>query len=160
DSLAWSPDGQRIAVNMTLMQPPPNWEDKKGKKKGNLSDDEDENGPPIAGVGGGRVLALLDADGHEIKVANSKTRFIEGAVDGSWLADGKSVVYLTGGPPYSMFRVTPSDGQIVPLYEGHTFQAVVWDAKRNQAFAVTDSLSISRHLAIVRLDLLHEAIAP
>jgi len=160
DSLAWSPDAQRIAMNMTLMQPPPNWEDKKGKKKGDLGDDEDENGPPIAGVGGGRVLALLDSEGHEIKVANSKTRFIEGAVDGTWLADGKTVVYLTGGPPYSMFQVTPADGQVRPLYAGHTFQAVVWDAKRNRAFAVSDSLSISRHLAIVRLDLLHEAIGP
>ena len=160
DSLSWSPDSQRIAMITTLIQPPPGWEDKNAKKKGDLGDDEDENAPPIQGVGGGRVLVLLDSEGHEIKVANSKTRFIEGAVDGTWLADGKTVVYLTGGPPYSMFRVTPADGKVTPLYDGHTFQAVVWDAKRNRAFAVSDSLSITAHLAIVRLDLLREAIAP
>ena len=160
ESLAWSPDSQRIAMISTLIQPPPGWEDKNAKKKGDLGDDEDVNAPPIQGVGGGRVLVLLDAEGHEIKVANSKTRFIEGAVDGTWLADGKTVVYLTGGPPYSMFRVTPEDGKVTPLYDGHTFQSVVWDAKRNRAFGVSDSLSITAHLAIVRLDLLHEAIAP
>ena len=159
DSLAWSPDGQKIAMNMTLMQPPPGWNDNP-KKKGDLAEDEDENAPPVAGIGGGRMLALLDAEGREIKVAGLKTRFIEGAIDATWLADGKSVVYLTGGPPYSMFRVTPSDGQTTPLFAGHTFQMVIWDAKRNRAFAVSDDLSITRHLAIVQLDLLHEGIAP
>jgi hypothetical protein len=155
DSLAWSPDGQRIAMNITLQEPPPGWNDNP-KKKGDL--DEDENAPPLAGVGGGRVVALLDSDGHEIKIAGSKTRFIEGAVDGTWLADGKSVVYLTGGPPYSIFRVQPSDGQTTQLFAGHTFSEVAWDAKRNRAFAVTDNLSITRHLAVVQLDLLHEGI--
>jgi hypothetical protein len=155
DSLAWSPDSQRIAMNMTLQEPPPDWNASQ-KKKGDL--EEDENAPPLTGVGGGRVLALLDADGHEIKVAGSKTRFIEGAASGTWLADGKSVVYLTGGPPYTMYRVNPSDGQTTQLYAGHTFSAVVWDAKKNRAFAVTDNLSITRHLAIVQLDLLREGI--
>jgi len=160
DSLAWSPDGQKIAMNMTLEQPPPGWDAKNAKKKGDLGDDEDENAPPLQGVGGGRVLALLDSEGHEIKVAGAKTRFIEGAVDGIWLADGKSVVYLTGGPPYSISRVTPSDGQTTQLFSGHTFQMVVWDAKRNRAFAVSSDLSISGHLAIVQLDLLQEGIRP
>jgi hypothetical protein len=155
DSLEWSPDSQRIAMNITLQEPPPDWNASQ-KKKGDL--EEDENAPPLTGVGGGRVLVLLDADGHEIKVAGSKTRFIEGAVSGTWLADGKSVAYLTGGPPYTMYRVNPSDGQITPLYAGHTFSEVVWDAKRNRAFAVTDNLSITRHLAIVQLDLLREGI--
>lgn len=155
DSLAWSPDGQRIAMNITLQEPPPDWNASQ-KKKGDL--EEDENAPPLAGVGGGRVLVLLDADGHEIKVAGSKTRFIEGAAKGTWLADGKSVVYLTGGPPYTMYRVNPADGQTTPLYAGHTFGEVVWDARKNRAFAVTDNLSITRHLAIVQLDLLREGI--
>jgi hypothetical protein len=155
DSLAWSPDGQRIAMNITLQEPPPDWNASQ-KKKGDL--EEDENAPPLAGVGGGRVLVLLDADGHEIKVAGSKTRFIEGAAKGTWLADGKSVVYLTGGPPYTMYRVNPADGQTTALYAGHTFSEVAWDARKNRAFAVTDNLSITRHLAIVQLDLLHEGI--
>jgi hypothetical protein len=160
DSLAWSPDGQKIAMSMTLQQPPPGWDDKNLKKKGDLGDDEDENAPPLPGVMGGRVLALLDGDGHEIKVEGSKTRFVEGAVDGTWLADGKSVVYLKGGPPYSIMRLTPADGQTKQLFAGHTFQMVVWDAKRNSAYAVSSNLSITGHLAIVQLDLLHEGIRP
>ena len=159
DSLAWSPDGQKIAMNMTLQLPPPGWDDKNKKKKGDLGEDENDNEPPLAGVGGGRVLVLLDADGHEIKVVNSKTRFIEGAVDGTWLADGKSVVYLTGGPPYSIVRVNPTDGKIAELFAGHTFQTVVWDAKHNRAFAISDSLSLTGRLSIVQLDLLQERIS-
>ncbi len=155
DSLAWSPDSQRIAMNMTLMHPPPDWNASQ-KKKGDLGDDE--NAPPLTGVGGGRALALLDADGHEIKVAGSKTRFIEGAFDGTWLADGKSVAYLTGGPPYVINRVDPADGKTTALFGGHAFSMVVWDAKHNRAFAISDNLSIRVHLALFQLDLLKETI--
>jgi hypothetical protein len=158
DSLAWSPDGQKIAMNMTLQLPPPGWDAKNQKKKGDLGDDEEDNGPPLAGVGGGRVIALFDADGHEIKLAGSKTRFIEGAVYATWLADGKSVVYLTGGPPYSIMRVTPEDGKTTPLFAGHTFQMVIWDAKHNRAYAISNSLSLTGKLSIVELDLLQERI--
>ncbi len=156
DSLAWSPDSQRIAMNMTLQLPPPGWDDKNNKKKGDLDDSENE--PPLAGIGGGRALALLGADGHEIKVAGSKTRFIEGAVDGTWLGDGTSVVYLTGGPPYTITRVRPSDGQSTVLFGGHSFNMVIWDAKRNRAFAVGDNLSLHGHLTLVQLDLLKETV--
>jgi hypothetical protein len=156
DSLAWSPDSQHIAMNMTLQLPPPGWDDKNNKKKGDLDDSENE--PPLAGIGGGRALALLDADGHEIKVAGSKTRFIEGALDGTWLGDGASVVYLTGGPPYTITRVRPSDGQSTVLFGGHSFNMVIWDAKRNRAFAVGDNLSLHGHLTLVQLDLLKETV--
>jgi hypothetical protein len=156
NSLAWSPDGQRIAVNMTLQDPPPGWDAKIEKKKGNLDDSEDL--PPLTGVGGGRAVALLDGEGHEIKVAGSKTRFIEGAVGATWLADGVSVVYLTGGGPYTITRVRPSDGQTTALFGGHTFNMVIWDAKRNRAFAVGDNLSLHGRLTLVQLDLLHETV--
>ena len=156
DSLAWSPDSQHIAMNITLQLAPPGWDAKNNKKKGDLDDSENE--PPLAGIGGGRALALLDADGHEIKVAGSKTRFIEGALNGTWLADGASVVYLTGGPPYTITRVRPSDGQTTQLFGGHTFNMVIWDAKRNRAFAVGDNLSLHGHLTLVQLDLLRETV--
>jgi hypothetical protein len=156
DSLAWSPDSQRIAMNMTLQLPPPGWDDKNNKKKGDLDDSENE--PPLAGIGGGRALALLGADGHEIKVAGSKTRFIEGAVDGTWLGDGASAVYLTGGPPYTITRVRPSDGQTTVLFGGHSFNMVIWDAKRSRAFAVGNNLSLHGHLTLVQLDLLKETV--
>jgi hypothetical protein len=137
DSLAWSPDGRRIAMNMNVQ----------------IISTED-----TSAVTGGKQIALLEEDGQEIKVAGSKTRFIEDAWNGSWLADGQTVVYLTGVGPYKIMRVRPSDGKTNELFEGHTFDAVTWDAKRNQAFAVGRNLSISGRLALVQLDLMKETV--
>ncbi|MBZ5694885.1 MAG: hypothetical protein LAN36_05950 [Acidobacteriia bacterium] len=168
DSLKWSPDGKHIAVNMTLQGAPPGYADKlaqeeakkKEKKKDKDKDHEEdrEEDLPIPGVGGGRAIALLDDDGREIKVAGAKTRFIEGAVNGTWLADGSTVAYLSGGGPYAIVRVRPSDGQTKTLFEGHTFNTVIWDAKNNRAFAVGDSLSLRGRLTLVQLDLEHERV--
>jgi hypothetical protein len=137
DSLAWSPDGRRIAMNMTVQ----------------VISTED-----TSAITGGKQIALLEEDGREIKVAGSKSRFIEDAWNGAWLADGQSVVYLTGVGPYKIMRVRPADGKIAELFEGHTFDAVTWDTKKNQAFAVGRNLSISGRLALVQLDLVNETV--
>lgn len=155
DSLAWSPDGQRIAVNMTLQRPPADYDKKTEKKKGDLGEEDDS---PLAAAGGGKAIALLDDDGHEIKVAGSKTRFIEGALYGTWLADGSTVVYLTGGGPYAIARVRVSDGQTKTLFEGHTFNTIVWEARKNRAIAIGENLGLRRGLTLVELDLLHETV--
>jgi hypothetical protein len=155
ESLAWSPDGRRIVVNMSLQKPPPGFDDKDAKKRGNLGEDDDK---PLSGVTGGRAIALLDDEGHEIKVANSKTRFIEDAVHGTWLQDNATVVYQTGGGPYSIMRVRPGDGKTDSLFEGHTFNAIVWDAKRNRAFAIGENLGLRRGLTLVQLDLVQELV--
>jgi hypothetical protein len=155
ESLVWSPDGRRIAVNMNLQKAPPGFDDKDAKKRGDLGDDDDK---PLSSVNGGRAVALLDDDGHEIKVANSKTRFIEGAVHGTWLRDDATVVYQTGGGPYGIVRVRPADGKVDSLFEGHTFNAIVWDAQRNRAFAIGENLGLRRGLTLVRLDLLQELV--
>ncbi|HEY6904481.1 MAG TPA: hypothetical protein VI216_09250 [Candidatus Acidoferrales bacterium] len=156
NSLSWSPDSRRIAVSMTLQEAPPGFtmDKKEAKKRGNL---DDEDNTPILPKGGGKAIALLEEDGREIKVANSKTQFIEGGVYATWLADGKIAVYLTGGPPWAISRVQPDDGKTSVLFEGHKFDAVVWDAKRNQAFAIGD-LSLRGQQTLVKLDLLHEFV--
>jgi hypothetical protein len=155
DSLAWSPDGRRIVVNMSLQKPPAGFDDKDAKKRGNLGEDDDK---PISSVTGGRAIALLDDEGHEIKVANSKTRFIEDAVRGTWLQDDATVVYQTGGGPYAITRVRPGDGKTDSLFEGHTFNAIVWDAKRNRGFAIGENLGLRRGLTLVQLDLVGEVV--
>ncbi|HXT87495.1 MAG TPA: hypothetical protein VN745_10765 [Verrucomicrobiae bacterium] len=157
NSLSWSPDSRRIAVSMTLQEPPAGFtmDKKEAKKRGHLDDNEEDT--PIQPKGGGKAIALFEDEGREIKVANSKTRFIEGGVDAAWLADGKSAVYLTGGPPWAISRVQPDDGKTSVLFEGHKFDAVVWDAKRNQAFAIGD-LSLRGQQTLVKLDLLHEFV--
>ena len=72
DSLAWSPDGQQIAMNLTLQQPPPGWDAKNQKKKGDLGDDEeDENAPPLQGLMGGRFWGCSTATDTRSK---SRTR--------------------------------------------------------------------------------------
>jgi len=137
DSLAWSPDGRRIAMNMTVQ----------------VISTED-----TSAITGGKQIALLGEDGQEIKVAGSKSRFIEDAWNGAWLADGQTVVYLTGIGPFKIMRVRPADGKSTELFEGHTFDAVTWDTKKNQAFAVGRNLSVSGRLALVQLDLVNETV--
>lgn len=152
NGLAWSPDGRRIAMTMTTI----------GAESEKETDDQDEKDQdaqrPSLPPNGKKVVALLDDDGHEIKVAGSKTRFIEGASNGAWLADGQTVVYLAGAGPYKIVRIRPSDGQTATLFEGHTFDSIVWDAPRNQAYAVGQNLSLSGRTALVLLDLLHEGV--
>jgi hypothetical protein len=136
DSLAWSPDGTRIVMNVTTQKP---------------STDEQP-------AGGGKAIVLLDDEGHEIKVEGSKTRFIEEAAHGTWLADNVTVAYLMGAGPYKIGRVSVVSGKAATLFEGHTFDALVWDAGRNQAYALSRELSVSGKLALFQLDLLHEGI--
>ena len=136
NSLAWSPDGTRIVMNMTTQKP------------------STEEEPAT----GGQAMALLDDEGHEIKVEGSKTRFVEEASNGTWLADNVTVAYLIGAGPYKIGRVSVVSGQASTLFEGHTFDAIVWDAARNQAFALSQNLSVSGRLALFQLDLVHEGI--
>lgn len=154
DSLAWSPDGHRIAVNMSLQKAPAGFDDKNAKKRGELGEDNS----PLSSVTGGRAIALLDDDGREIKIAGLKTRFIENAVHATWLADDATVVYQTGGGPYSITRVRPADGQETTLFEGHTFNVIIWDAKKNRAFAIGENLGVHKGLTLVQLDLVHEFV--
>jgi hypothetical protein len=146
NSLAWAPDGRHITMNMTTMP-----------AEARKLDQDDSNGS-TGPSGGGKAIALLDDAGQEIKVTGSKTRFIENVSNGTWLADGVDVVYTIGGGPYQIGRVNPSDGKSTVLFAGHNFDTVVWDAKRNQAYAVGGDLSAIGKTVIVQLDLIHETV--
>jgi len=154
NTLAWAPDGRHIAASITLEEPPPDYHPHV-KKKGeeDRSDDSD-----VFSVGGRKAIALFDGDGNEVKVAGSKDRFIQDATNATWLADGQTVVYLSLAPPYTITRLRPVDGQSTQLFEGHTFDNVIWDAARNRAFAVTQNLSLRGRLTLLELDLLHESV--
>jgi hypothetical protein len=158
-SIAWSPDSQRLSLSMLSKTFP--WEPKvKGKKRGQLDDDDidntyDDNANVASAAGGGNVIALLDQDGHEIKVANSKTRFIQGGLSGTWLADGKTFVYVNGNG--QIMRVTPDDGKSSTLYDQKRFEAIGWDAARNRAFAIGEGLT--GRLTLFQLGLLDETVA-
>jgi hypothetical protein len=136
NTLSWSPDGSRMAMSMTTEKP-----------------SSEESSASTT-----RSIALLDDDGREIKIEGSKTRFLDDAANGAWLPDNVTVVYLIGAGPYKIGRVSTVTGQSSMLFEGHPFEAVVWDTKRNQAFAVGQNLTPSGRESIVQLDLLHETL--
>ena len=136
NSLSWSPDGSRIAMSMTTQKP--------------ASDEEPSTGGP--------AIALLEEDGREIKVPGLKGRFIEEASKATWLADNVNVVYLIGLGPYKIGRISTATGQATTLFEGHTFDAVVWDAANNQAFVISNNLNVQNRQAIFQLDLLKEGL--
>ncbi len=157
-SISWSPDSQRLSLAM-LSKTFPYTPKVKGKKRGQLDDDDidntyDDNSAPAVTAAGGNVIALLDTDGHEIKVAGSKTRFIQGALSGAWLADGKTFVYENGSG--QIVRLTPDTGKSSTLYDEKRFEAIGWDAPRNRAFAVGEGLT--GQLTLFQLGLLDETV--
>lgn len=163
--LEWSPDGRRIAVSMVMFTPKPEEPQRETEKqlqrRERREQKQDENEPKVSlPADGTQVVALFDDDGHEIHVSGSNTRFVEKASDGAWLADGQSVVYLTGIGPYKIARITPATGKTTILFGGNAFDHVVWDPARNQAFAIGSSLSVSGKPQLVALDLIHESIQP
>lgn len=153
NSLGWSPDGRRLALDMVLQQPPSGYEVASGKSKGKEEDVEDRS--PVSTVGGGKVVALIGDDGDEIKVNGSKDRFIQDAKQPAWLGDNATVVYLGAGSN-QIQRLKPSSGETKTLFDAHTFDAVVWDGRRNQAYAI--GRGIRGQLMLMRLDLLKETI--
>ena len=156
--ISWSPDSQKLALMMFTKQYP--WTPKvKGKKKGELDDDDidntyDDNNSSPAASASGNAIALLEIDGQEIKVANAKTRFIQGGISGTWLSDGKTFVYENGAN--QIIRLTPTDGKSTQLYQEQQFEGIAWDAPRNRAFAVGSGLT--GRTTLLELGLLQETV--
>jgi dipeptidyl aminopeptidase/acylaminoacyl peptidase len=137
DAISWSPDSRLLAADITFQK---------------AAVDEDSSPTTTKGI------ALFDENGGEIHVAGSKDRFIEEAGNATWLADGQTIVYVTGGGPFQIVRMKPSQGKAVTLFEGHTFDGITWDAKHNQAYAIGRNLSLSGRDVLVQLDLLNEGV--
>jgi dipeptidyl aminopeptidase/acylaminoacyl peptidase len=147
-SLAWSPDGHRIAVMMQtaeMVQP-------KGTKDQQL--DEEQTQAPRGLVG----VYLMDDEGHQIPIQGMKDGLLNDGYNAAWLADGKTLVYVTktGAEFNELNSLVPSVGKSKPLFEGHTFAALAWDTKKNQAFAIEESTKVLTSPMLVRLDLANE----
>lgn len=166
-SLAWSPNGQRITVAMEMQMMSDNPEAAAKGSRSVLLLDEEGREISIAGntpkaapapAAPAKPAGFSSSDDAPAAAAGPQIRpsMIDSVTSGEWLADGATVAYLTGAGPYQINTVRPADGQKRLLFEGHTFQAVVWDSRRNQAFAITQGLR--GPLVLMQLDLVHETL--
>jgi hypothetical protein len=151
-SFAWSPDGHRIAVMMqTAEMVPP-----KGTRDQQL--DEEETQAPRGMV----AVYLMDDEGHQIPIQGMKDGLLNDGYNATWLADGKTLVYVTktGADFNELNTLIPSQGKSKPLFQGHTFAALAWDTKNNQAFAIEESTRVLTSPMLVRLNLATETRTP
>src|SRR6202162_593853 len=151
-SLAWSPDGHRIAVMMQtaeMVQP-------KGTKDQQL--DEEQTQAPRGLV----AVYLMDDEGHQIPIQGMKDGLLNDGYNAAWLADGKTLVYVTktGADFNELNTLIPSQGKSKPLFQGHTFAALAWATTNNQAFAIEESTRVLTSPMLVRLNLATETRTP
>ena len=152
-SFAWSQGGHRIAIMMTtaeMVQP-------RGTRDEQLDEEQ-----PVRGL---VAVCLMEDDGRQIPIQGTKDGLLDDAFNAAWIDDGNTLLYLakTGADFWQINSMRPADGKSKPLFSGHTFAAVVWDAKHNQAFAVEESTTIIAPPTLVKLDLVLETrtrIAP
>jgi WD40 repeat protein len=111
-----------------------------------------------------KLIELMNVEGKEIPVVGTKTSVIENAVQGTWLADDQTVVYLLPSEDSEdVFQVgltRPQQGKGHTIFNGHLFSAVAWDAAHNSAVAIERSASFDVPTKLVRLDLVHLTDTP
>jgi WD40 repeat protein len=149
-SFAWSPDGRRIAVMMQTAE--------MTQPKGTVDQQLDEQQPARGVV----AIYLMDSEGHQIPIQGLKDGLLNDGYNGAWLADGSTLVYVTrtGGDFSELNLLRPADGKSKPLFQGHTFAALSWDTKNNQAFAIEENMKVLSPPMLVRLDLVKETRTP
>jgi hypothetical protein len=126
-ALRWAPDGNKLAVELGTSEM--------------INDDGDTRE--------GVMTLLLDDAGREIQIEGGDST-IPGASNAAWMADGATVVFLTGEqsdqkPPSDAVPspkvlaanlVKPSAGGKGSPFAGHLFSAVVWDPNRSAGVAI------------------------
>jgi dipeptidyl aminopeptidase/acylaminoacyl peptidase len=134
--LRWAPDGTRIAAELVTTQV---------NAKGEEVQDN--------------FLLLVYQDGREMKVADGDN-LVRGAIDGTWLAAGGKLAYLTETvKPNLMFSITTIEspgGHVFPLFDRHSFAALAWNAKRGTAVAIEKNLTDASQTRLVELNLMSE----
>ncbi len=137
-SLRWSPDGTRLTAELLTSQM---LNDRGDTKEGTLT-------------------LLLDETGKELKIAGADSVIPE-ATNGTWLADGVTVVYLLEAVKpkllYSIASVRPVAGRGGALLPDHVYAAVTWNAKQSTAIAIERDRSLAGPPRLVALDLLKES---
>jgi dipeptidyl aminopeptidase/acylaminoacyl peptidase len=134
--LRWSPDGTRIAAELVTTQV---------NAKGEQVEDN--------------FLLLVNQDGKEMKIADGDN-IVRGAIDGTWLAGGGKLAYLTETvKPNLMFSITTIEspgGHVFPLFDRHSFAALAWNAKRGTVVAIEKNLADASQTRLVELNLMSE----
>lgn len=137
-SIAWSPDGHRMAVEADTLEV------------------ADAHSPARESE---KAFLLNDTD-HDADIEAMRTAALDGAWQAAWLADNATIVYLTESEKpkrrWQINMVRPGGGRAQPLFDGHTFAAVTWDAPRNVALAIEADANSAGPLKLVRLDLLQQ----
>jgi hypothetical protein len=140
--LSFSPDGHILLVEMMTLQVV----DAAGKTQA------------------GKLVDIMNDEGKEITIAGTKTSAVMGAFNAAALADGQTIAYLTQpdeeGLFYNISTVRPLGGRGGPIFPGHYFTTVVWDAAHNSALAIERNKDLSGPMQLVRLDLLKETDTP
>jgi dipeptidyl aminopeptidase/acylaminoacyl peptidase len=138
-SIRWSPDGTRLSVTLATSV--------MISARGETRDSD--------------TTLMLDDNGKEIKVVKGDS-VIPNAIDGVWLADNATVVYLLEAvKPKLLFRVgltRPADGYGGPVLDAHVFSTVAWNVKQGIGVAVERNQSLSGPARLVLIDPVKETV--
>ena len=138
NSLRWSPDGRLLTAELitTAVVDP----------EGNTRD--------------AVMTLLLNDDGKEIRIG-SGDGVIEEGTNAAWLADGVTVVFLTEAVKpkllFSIQSVRPVAGRGGPLFDGRTFLAAAWDARKSIGYGVERDRRMEGPPRLQHLDLMKDA---
>jgi hypothetical protein len=137
-AIRWSPDGQRMTVQMITSE---------------VIDQEGNTREAL-------ITDLMDADGKEIQISGTHNSIIPEGVQATWLSDGATVAFLTEAVKprllYSIGTVRPVGGRGGPSFVGRTFSTVVWNPKESTAVAIERDRGLSGPIQLVSLDLIKE----